>query len=101
MTCASSPSCRIRRGQRREASCPRRGVSSGPSGKALHPKSNVETRHTDTLRQLLGLLMDTAPSDGTETQAAYFSGKREDAKLVGMKPIAPVEFVSRKRTGGK
>ena len=40
-------------------------------------------------------------SDGTETQAAYFSGKREDAKLVGMKPIAPVEFVSRKRTGGK
>ena len=65
MTCASSPSCRIRRGQRHEASCPRRGVSSGPSGKALHPKSNVETRHTDTLRQLLGLLMDTAPNETT------------------------------------
>ena len=47
-----------------------------------------------------------ANNDGSETPSTYFAGKREDTdigsrKLVGMKEIAPVTFVPRKRTSGK
>lgn len=54
VVCQNVPRCRIPVGSRHLETCPRHGASSGPSGKGLQPRSNVDATKLDRLRELLG-----------------------------------------------
>lgn len=61
--CQDVQGCRIPVGARHLKTCPRYGALSGPSGKGLQPRSNVDTTKIDRLRELLGVGKETAPNE--------------------------------------
>lgn len=74
--CQSSPSCRIALGQRHLPTCPRYGATSGPSGKGLQPRSNVDSAKLAILRLLLGIAGDTTPNDTLDAAIVALTPKK-------------------------
>ncbi len=76
VTCQNIPACRITRGARHLPTCPRYGTSSGPSGKGLQPRSNVDTAKLDTLRTMLALEDTTTPNQVLDAMARHLESTR-------------------------
>lgn len=63
MTCQNSKRCRIRKGERHLPTCPRHGTRSGPSGRGLQPRSNVDAAKLERLREILSLPDELTPNE--------------------------------------
>jgi hypothetical protein len=76
MTCTSLPTCRIAKGARHLPTCPRYGTRSGPSGKGLQPRSNVDTAKLEALRAALSLRADATPNQILDAATEFVMSPR-------------------------